>query len=43
LCALHAAKRARHYCGTNPDPSPEEIREVAGYYPVSRIDRVDEH
>jgi hypothetical protein len=32
-----AAKQARYYFGMNPDPSPEEIREVAGYYPVFRV------
>jgi len=32
-----AAKQALYYFGMNPDPSPEEIRKVAGYYPVFRV------
>lgn len=32
-----AAKQARYYFGMNPDPSPEEIRQAAQYYPVFRI------
>ena len=32
-----AAKQARYYFGMNPDPSPEEIRQAAQFYPVFRI------
>jgi hypothetical protein len=32
-----AAQQARYYFGVNADPSLEEIRAVAGYYPVFRI------
>ncbi len=32
-----AAKQASYYFAMNPDSSPEEIREVADYYPVFRM------
>lgn len=32
-----AAKQARYYFGVNADPSLEEIRAVADYYPVFRV------
>jgi deazaflavin-dependent oxidoreductase (nitroreductase family) len=32
-----AAQQARRYFGMNPDPSPQEIRAAATYYPVFRI------
>lgn len=37
-----AAKQARYYFGLNLDPSPEEIMEVAKYYPVFRVAYVGE-
>lgn len=35
--AKAAAKQARYYFGVNADPSLEEIRAVADYYPVFRV------
>jgi deazaflavin-dependent oxidoreductase (nitroreductase family) len=35
--AKAAAKQARSYFGLHPDASVEEIRAVAGYYPVFRV------
>jgi len=35
--AKAAAKQARYYFGVNTDPSLEEIRAVADYYPVFRV------
>lgn len=37
-----AAKQARHYFGVDPDPTPEQLRAVAGYYPVFRVVYVGE-
>lgn len=32
-----AAMQARYHFGMNPNPSPEEIRQAAQYYPAFRI------
>lgn len=37
--AMVRAGEARHYFGIEPDASPEQIGEIAGHYPVFRIDR----
>lgn len=34
-------KQARYYFGLGPNPSIERIREIAGYYPVFRIQYLD--
>ena len=37
-----AAEQARYYFGLNADPSLEEIRTVAEYYPMYRVVYADE-
>ena len=38
--AKGAARTARYYFGLGPDPSPEEIAAVAGFYPVFRVEEL---
>ena len=34
-----AAREARYYFGLSPNPSLEEIQEIASYYPVFRVEK----
>lgn len=38
--AERVTREARHYFGVSADPSPEELAEVARYYPIFRVDPI---